>query len=172
MTELYRDRSIWKRSAAYIGIVIVAMLWGLWELWRAWHGPEADATTGTMFGVIFLGGGVYSLYQLNADWRDLVVSLTRDDITSLLTATLWQPTGPVTLTATLGELHNWRSQVKIAGRNTRTYFIYVDHPRHPRPLRFDLKPGTDVEGLRTIAPEAVADYETAIGKPGQPKAVS
>jgi hypothetical protein len=172
MTELYHDRSIWKRSAAYVGIVIVAMLWGVWELWRAWHGPAAEASTGTMFGVLFLGGGAYSLYQLNVDWRDLVVSLTRDDITGMLTATLWQPTGPLMLTAGPGEIRNWRSHVKIARRNARTFFIYADHPRHPRPLRFDLKPGTDVEGLRSVAPEAVADYETAIGKPGQPKAVS
>ena len=28
------------------------------------------------------------------------------------------------------------------------------------------------EGLRSVAPEAVADYESAIGKPAQPKAMS
>ena len=87
--------------------------------------------------------------------------LDRDEATGALVATLWQPTGPLRLAA--GELSNWRSIVKIAGRKTRTFFIYADHAAHPRPLRFDLRQGTDLTGLRQIAPEAVAEYEAAAG---------
>ena len=163
MTRLYANRGIWARSIGLGVFLVVVMLWGIWELWAAARGPSANATSGGMFGVIFLAGGVYALYQLATDWRDLVAALDRDDATGALVATVWRPTGPLRLTAPAGELRAWRSFVKVAGRNARTFFIYADHAGHPRPLRFDLKAGTDLTGLRQITPEAVAEYEAAAG---------
>jgi len=161
VTRLYENRNIWPRSIGLGIFLVVVLAWGIWELWAAAHGPSTNATSGAMFGVLFLAGGVYALYQLATDWRDLVATLDRDEATGALVATLWQPSGPLRLAA--GELRNWRSFVKVAGRKTRTFFIHADHAAYPRPLRFDLRQGTDLTGLRQIAPEAVAEYEAAAG---------
>lgn len=164
MTPLYRNPGIWTRSIAYLAVIAAAMLWGVFELWRAAYAEGGDASSGALFGVLFIGGGVYSLWQIVGEWRDLVVALDRD-ADGTLVATLWSMAGPKKIS---GPFRNWRFHIAVAGRNTRLLFIYADHPDVPRPLRFDARKGVDLAGLRTVAPDAVADHDAAV----QPAKVS
>jgi hypothetical protein len=67
------------------------------------------------------------------------------------------------LSAPLSSITNWRPYVKITGRNIRTPYLYADHPGHPRPIVFDLR-RADLDSLRKVAPEAIAEYESSIGR--------
>ncbi len=165
MTELYANRSIWRRTYAYAAVIVAAMVWGVFEIWHGMGVEGGDGQSGGMFGVLFIGGGLYAFYQLIGDWRHVVTKLRQDEATGRLTATLWEPTGAKDVSGTPEEFRNWRPHVKLIGRARRSFFIYVDHAAIPRPLRFDLPPGSDVEGLRRIAPDAVAEYQATIGKP-------
>ena len=159
MTLLYDNRNIFARNAALIAVTVIAMLWGVWEFWHAAHG--GDQSTGATFGVLFLAGGAYSLYQLLGEQRDIVARLERDEAGGALTATVWRAQGPLRLT---GSLSNWRPHVKVSGRQ-KLLFLYVDAAGYPRPLRFEIRQKTNLSGLREIAPAAVAEFEAlATGK--------
>jgi hypothetical protein len=129
-------------------------------LWRASQAAGGDASSGATFGVLFIGGGIYAAWHLANDWRDLIVELDRGTDGSL-TASRWTPFGPRAITGGFG---NWRFYVKLVGRSRREFFLYVDHPSAPRPLKIELRPGMDLSGLRQVAPEAIAEYEQAAGK--------
>jgi hypothetical protein len=163
VTRLYANPGFWARNTLLVLFLVVVFFYGWWELWRASRGPSADASTGFMFGVVFIGGSLFALRQLYEDHRDLVATLDRDDKTGKLAAAVWQPLGAEKLVAEPGEFTDWRLHTKLAGRGSRTYFIYVDFPGRPRPLRFNLKPGVDVTGLRQLAPEALAEYANRDG---------
>ncbi len=164
MTRLYRSPGVWTRTVAYLDVVVAALLWGIFELWRAAYEQGGDASSGALFGVLFLGGSVYAIWQIVGEWRDVAVALDRDTDGTLV-ATQWSLTGPKKIR---GEFRNWRFHVAIVKRNAPVYFIYADHTARTRPLRFDLRPGVDLTGLRSVAPEAVAEYETTL----QPAKVS
>jgi hypothetical protein len=157
MTPLYRHSGIWTRSVAYLVVVVAAALWGIFELWSAGRPGSSEAQSGALFGVLFLGGSVYAVWQIYNEWRDTIIALDRDPDGKVV-ATRWSLTGPQKIR---GDLRNWRFHVAIVGRNTQAYFIYVDAAALPRPLRLDLSKGADLSGLRTIAPEAVAEFEQA-----------
>ena len=160
MTPLYENRHIFGRNAGLIAVTVVAMLWGVWEFWHAAHG--GDQSTGSMFGVLFLAGGAYSLYQLLTEQRDIVARLERDETSGALTVTVWRWQGPLRL---IGPVTAWRPHVKVSGRQ-KVLFLYVDAAGYPRPLRFELRHNTDLTGLRSVAPGAVAEFEAlATGKP-------
>jgi len=164
VTRIYANPGFWRRSTLSIGVLILVAIYGIWELLSAARGPSEAATTGYMFGAIFFGGSLYALYQLYGDWRDLVATLDLDEASGRLIATLWQPQGPLKLPAGPGQLTNWRPHIKVGKRNARAFFMYADHAAYPRPLRFDLRPGVDISGLRRIAPEAIAEHDAAFGK--------
>jgi hypothetical protein len=165
MTRIYENPGFWRRALLSIGFLIAAILWGFWEFWSAATGPADAATTGYLFAALFVGGGLYALYQLAEDWRDLVSALDLDEATGAMLVTVWQPQGPLKLAAGKGQVTNWRSHVKIGKRNARTFFAHADFPGYPRPLRLELRPAVNVAGLRRVAPEAIAEYERAISQP-------
>jgi hypothetical protein len=162
MTRIYENPGFWRRAILSIAFLFVAIVWGVWEFWSAATGPADAATTGYLFGALFVGGGLYALYQLAEDWRDLVSSLDFDEATGTMLVTVWQPQGPLKLAATKGQINNWRSYVKVGKRNARTFFVYADLVGYPRPLHFELRPAVDISGLRRIAPVAIAEHEAAI----------
>lgn len=174
MTRIYENRGFWWRQTLSLMAVILVALYGAWELWSAttstqeYHSPVGElfglGDDRYLFGIIFLGGGLYAIWQLINDSTDTVASLDVDEATGKATATLWRPLQKMTLTADLAGISDWRLYVKIGNRNMRTALVYANFPGYPRPLQFDLR-RTDVEGLRKIAPEAVADYERATKPP-------
>jgi hypothetical protein len=162
VTRLYLHRGFWGR---YIGLLVflgLVFVYGCFELWRAWHVPSRDTSTGVMFGVIFAGGSLYALRQVLEENRDLVVTLARDAVADTLAAAVFARVNTTPVTAPTAAFTNWRLHRKTIGRNRIAYFIHVDCTGWPRPLRFDLKPGTDLAGLRQLAPAVVAEFDAAI----------
>jgi hypothetical protein len=155
MTPLYRNPGIWTRTIAYLAVIVAAFLWGIFELWRGAYAEGSDASGGALFGVLFIGGSIYATWQIYSEWRDTIVSLDRDTDGTLV-ASRWSLTGPKKIS---GAFSNWRFHVAIVKRGMPLYFIYADHPALTRPLRFDLRKDVDVTGLRTVAPDAIAEYE-------------
>jgi hypothetical protein len=156
MTELYANPGIWKRTFWYGVVIVAAFGWGLFELWQGSRTAGGDAQSGALFGVLFIGGGIYAVWQVMTDWRDVIVSLERD-ADGATVAKVWSLTGPITVD---GPFTDWRYHVTVAGRRTEVPWIFVDTPDWQRPLRIDLRQKADLAGLRTIAAEAVAEYET------------
>jgi hypothetical protein len=170
MTRVFDNRGYWWRQTISLVVVVVVIIYGCWEIyWATFSTAEYHSPMGQLlgigddrylFGVLFFGGGLYAGWQLIEDSRDSVATFDLDVKTGATVATLWRPTGTVKLTADLAAIGNWRLYVKLGKRNSRTFYIYADHPGHPRPLQFDLR-RNDAEGLRKVAPEAVAEYERA-----------
>jgi hypothetical protein len=157
---LYVWRGFWGR---YIGLLIflaLVFVYGCFELWRAQTG--GGDSSGVMFGVVFLGGSLFALRGVLQENRDLVVALARPPDSSDLVVTVFARFNVTEVTAPPGAFSNWRLHRKTIGRNRFAFFIHVDCSAWPRPLRFDLKPGTDLAGLRGLAPEAVAEFEGPI----------
>jgi hypothetical protein len=161
VTRLYTNPGFWVRNALLIVFLVAVFFYGCFELWRAYFHPSGDTSTGTLFGVVFAGGSLFALRQHFEDHRDLVATFDRDDETGRLAALIWQPLGGRQLMGEPAEFKNWRLHTKLGRRNARSFFIYVDVDGYPRPLRFDLKPGVNVDGLRAVTPETIAQFETA-----------
>jgi hypothetical protein len=178
VTRVYENRGFWWRQTLSLAAVILVAIYGGWELWSATYSTaEYNSPVGQLFGIgddrylfgfIFLGGGLYAIWQLINDSSDTVATLDVDEATGASVVTLWRPFYSKTLAANVSAIRDWRFHVKIGNRNIRTYLIYADHPEYPRPLQFDLR-RADVEGLRKFAGEAVAEFERAT-KPPSPAA--
>lgn len=167
MTRLYVHRGFWGR---YIGLLIflaLVFVYGCFELWRVWTLPGGDTSSGFMFGIVFVGGSLYSLRSVLQENHDLVISLTRDDHAPHLVVSVFARFNAAEITAAPAAFSNWRLYRKTIGRNRVAFFVLADCTACPRPLRFDLKPGTDLTGLRALAPEAVAEFEGPIAPPAK-----
>lgn len=169
MTSLYVHRRFWGRHVGLLAFLALVFVYGCFELWRALRAPSGDASNGIMFGVIFVGGSLFAVRQTLQDHRDLVVSLLRNDSDGSFTASVFDRLRAEEITAAASAFTDWRLYRKPIGRRGAAFFLHVDCALWPRPLRFDLKPGTDVTGLRQVAPEAIAEYE-AIHAPAAQKA--
>ena len=157
--RIYEQRGFLLRMRLSTGVLVLAFLYGLWETYGALTGP--DTNNGLIFGVLFIAASFYGGFQLMKDFGDSVATLDRDGDT--LTATLWRPWGTLKIAGPRERFTNWRFHIVMAKRNQRMPVIRVDHPDYPRPLAMELKPGvTPLDGLRDVAPDAVADYEEAI----------
>ena len=161
MSILYVYRRFWWRHIGLLAFLALVFVYGCFELWRASHAPSGDASNGIMFGVIFVGGSLFAVRQTLQDHRDLVISFLRNDSDGTFTASVFDRLRAVEITAPPSAFTDWRVYRKPIGRRGAAHFIHVDCALWPRPLRFDLKPGTDVAGLRQVAPEATAEVEAA-----------
>ena len=159
MTTLYVYRRFWGRHIGLLAFLTLVFVYGCFELWRAARAPSGDTSNGVMFGVIFVGGSLFAVRQTLHDHRDLVISLLRNDSDGTLTASVFDRLRAVEIGAPASAFTDWRVYRKPIGRRGAAYFIHVDCALWPRPLRFDLKPGTNLTGLRSLAPKAVADFE-------------
>jgi hypothetical protein len=113
-----------------------------------------------LFGIAFVGGGAFALWQLINDAADTVVTFDVDQATGQSLVAFWRPFWTEKLRADGSRIGNWRFHVKVGSRNMRSFFIYADHRDYPRPLQFDLARAGG-EGLKKVAPGAVADFERA-----------
>lgn len=177
MKHAYENKGYWWRQTVSMAVVILVSLSGVWELWSAAYTSAGPTAMGQLFGIgddrylfgfVFVGGGVYALWQLINDAADTVVTFDVDQATGQSVVAFWRPFWTERLRADVARTDNWRFHVKVGNRNMRTFFIYADHRDYPRPLQFDLR-RADVEGLRKIAPEAVADFERAVSSGPAPQ---
>jgi hypothetical protein len=160
MTLLYKSAGGYWRHNVSLAILIAVGVYGIFELWRAYTfgGGEVD----WLFAVAFAAGSVYGLWQLIEDTRDRVIAFRLDEATGATEAALWRPFFVERLATEAGRIGNWRAYVKLGPRNNPSFFVYADNKDYPRPLVFDMR-GAEREGLRRIAPEAVADLESRMG---------
>jgi hypothetical protein len=169
VTVLFRHRGFWPRHIGLLVFLVVVFVYGCFELWRAWKMPSADASNGVMFGVLFVGGSLIGIRQVLADNRDLVVALARNEAEGGLVASVFSRVRTVEITAAPADFTNWRLQRKSIGRSRVVFFVHADCRAWPRPLRFDVRPGSDLAGLRALAPEAIAEFEAATAPAGAAK---
>jgi hypothetical protein len=163
MTRVFTSAGIAGRPTASVVISALAVLYGVFEIWHASTRTPLD-TTGLGFGVLFIGGGIYGLWKTWTDARDVVVSLDVDEASGAAAVALWRPFRPLVLKGPLARLSNWHHHVAVGPRDRRTHMIRCDLAAYPRPVRFEfLREVTITDGLRRIAPEAVAEFEDAIG---------
>jgi len=161
VTRVYFSPGANWRNVVSLVILVVVGLFGVWELWSAYsnNGGAVD----WLFGVAFVGGSVYGLLQLINDHADRVMTFDFDQESGATLTTLWRPFGTEKLKADRSRIVNWRFHVKIGNRNARTFFVYADHKDYPQSLQFELRSGIAHEGLRQFAPEAIAEFEQAVG---------
>ena len=163
MTRLYNDRGFAARNWASTAILAAAILWGIAEIVRVKMGASDDS--GYFFGAGFLAAAAYGGYRMLADARDTIFRLEADFDSGQSVVTLWRPWGLQRLAAPLAALTGWRMYIAIKTRQQRTYLLRVDHPANPgRPLHIELRPAiTPLDGLRRVAPGAIADFEMNTG---------
>lgn len=177
MTRIYENKHHWLRHTGSLAAVILVSIYGAWELWWATMGTgDYNSPMGEMFGIgddrylfgiVFLLGGIYAGWQLIRDSADVVSTFDLDEPSGETLVTLWRPFWTEKLAAPLSAIANWRLYVKIGNRNIRTFYIYADHPGYRRPLIFDLR-RANLDGLRRVAPEAVNEFDEAVGRPAAP----
>lgn len=161
--RLYTNPGIVGRPTVSIVVVSAAFIYGVFELARSFN-RNFDSQMDLLFGVFFVGGGIYGFNKTWTDHRDTVLTLDLDDATGRVGLALWRPFRPAMIETTRDGLTNWRHFVKVTPRGERTHAIMVDCAGYPRPLRFEIPRGQPFpEGLRKIAPEAVAEYEELVG---------
>jgi hypothetical protein len=162
VTRIYENPGFATRMSLSCVVIIIAGLFGVWELWSAYRAGGSDGTN-YLFAAFFIGGAIYAAKQLRDGAANTVASLDADMSTRRVVITLWQPLSSRTISGSLDQLTDWQFQTK-PGR-VRTPLLTVHHPDHPRPLEFELRPGA-AEGLRTLAPEAVAAFERSTASVG------
>jgi len=102
------------------------------------------------------------LRQLRTDYADTVVALDAD-AQGNARLEVWRPFASKRIEGALDRLRGWRYEEKAPRSQTPIPMLLADHPDHPRPLEFELRPGSPLsEELRTLAPDAVAAAERSL----------
>jgi hypothetical protein len=164
MVKVFDNSGVIWRSWVSVAVLTGAVIWGAIELVRVYTG--ASDSTGYLFGFGFLAAAGYGGQRLFLDTRDTLVSLAVDFNSRETLAVLWRPWGLTHLTAPLDRLTGWDLFIAIKTRQQRTYLLRFRHPDYPDArLQIELPPTIkDVEGLRRLAPEAIAEFEENTGR--------
>jgi hypothetical protein len=161
-TRIYTSPGVTGRPTISTVVTVLATIYGVFEIWRAWRNGF-QSQFDLLFGVFFIGGGIYGFNKTWTDARDVVVTLDRDDATGKTTVGLWRPFRNLMIETGPGGLTDWRHYVKVGPRDLKLHFIAADLAGYPRPIRFELNRQEVPEGLRRLAPEAVTEYEETTG---------
>src|SRR5260221_7776470 len=127
MRRIYTLPGFWWRNNGSMAALVVVALWGVWELWRAAAEPSDQSTQGYLFGLAFLGGPAYALWQLTNDARDRVATFDLVSASGRSMGALWRPFWIGKLEADRDATGEERVHVDIRQRNSRPYFL---HPHH------------------------------------------
>jgi hypothetical protein len=142
-------------------VIAIAVLFGCYELWSAFR-AESDASGSYLFALLFFGGAAYAARQLLDSVADSVMTLDVNDASREAVVSFWRPFGSRKIGGSLDRLSDWQFQMK--GPRSPAPMLTAHHPAHPRPLEFELRKEIPItEGLRALAPEAVAAFERRAG---------
>lgn len=162
MTRLLGNPGMARRSNISLAILIVIFCYGAWELWHA--ATVSGSTTDYLFGFLFVGGAVYGARTAINETKDLIIALDADPSSGEAVIELWRPFRKQQIETKLTELTDWRHWIQTASRGRQTHFLLVRAPSYEGMLRVELYPGIKIpDEVRRLAPEAIADYERAIG---------
>jgi len=168
MERLYDNPGFARRQNISVAVLVVVVLYGIFELWMAFSSSAGDST-GAMFGVLFVAGGLYGAKTMWDEGRDLVIAFDADLAAGRGAITLWRPFRVLALDVALDQVRGWHHFVKVGKRNLKLHYLIAEAAGYPYPLHFEMRPGVAVaDGLRRLAPEAVEDFETNTG--GKPAA--
>ena len=163
MTRIYENAGLRLRLDISIVVLIAVIIFGFWDLSGSFF-FAVDDPAGAMFGVLFIGGGIYGINRTLTDNRGFVAAFDADFAAGRGAIMVWRPFRPLRLAIGLAEIAGWRFWVKTGARNARSYYLLASLPSHPRPLYLELPRGVAASaGLRRLAPEAVAEFERDTG---------
>ena len=163
MTRIYENPGFAKRNNISVVILVAVTIYGIFELYTAFITGSQDQMA-SIFGVLFLGGGLYGAYTIWNDARDTVMALDVDPDANLARITLWRPFGSQVIEAPIDRLTEWRHWVKVGKRNMQTHFIIFRADGYPHPLNVELTKGELPEGFRQVSPAMVEEFEENTGK--------
>ena len=163
MTRIYENPGFARRNNISVVVLVVVVIYGFYELWNAF-GDGSQDTTAAMFGVLFVGGGIYGAYTIWTEARDQVIALDADPNTGRAAITLWRPFKNMVIDLPIDRLTGWRHWVKVGKRNMRTHFVVFNAEGYPQPLYVELTKGEMPEGFRDLSPAVVEEFEENTGK--------
>lgn len=163
MTRVYDNPGFAKRNNISVVVLVVVVIYGLFELYTAF-GTGSQDPMAAMFGVLFVGGGIYGAYTIWNEARDQVMAIDVDEAAGRAAITLWRPFQSIVIEASIDRLTGWRHWVKVGKRNMRTHFIVFSAEGYPLPLHVELTKGEMPEGFRKLSPAVVEEFEENTGK--------
>ena len=163
MTRIYENPGFAKRNNISVIVLVAVVIYGIFELYTAF-GTGSQDQMAAMFGVLFVGGGIYGAYTIWSEARDAVTAIDADFDTGRAAITLWRPFKSIVIEAPIDRLTGWRHWVKVGKRNMRTHFVIFNAEGYPNPLYVELTKGEMPEGFRKLAPAVVEEFEESTGK--------
>ena len=134
-TRVYTSPGVTGRPTVSLVIVSLAAIYGVFELWRA-AANNFQNQLDLLFGIFFIGGGIYGFNKTWTDTRDTVVTIDVDKSAARTTVGLWRPFRPLLIETGPEGLSGWRHFVKLGPRDFRTHMIVADLAGYPRPIRY------------------------------------
>jgi hypothetical protein len=167
MKRIYANTGFARRMNISTVIALIALPMGVWELWRAVQAGPEGAGGGFLFAALFIGGGAYALRQMFVEYGDRVVALDAD-AGGASVITIWRPLSSVHISGPLAALSDWRFEMRTARSRADTSVVLADHPKHPRPLKFELVRGVPIaDEFRALAPDVVETFERGPAEPAR-----
>jgi hypothetical protein len=163
MTRIYENPGFAKRNNISVAVLVVVVIYGVFELYSAFIAGSQDQFT-AMFGVLFVGGGIYGAYTIWTEARDQVTAIDVDDAARRVKITLWRPFQSMVVEAPIDRLTGWRHWVKVGKRGMRTHFVIFNAEGYPQPLSVELTKGEMPEGFRRLSPAVVEEFEENTGR--------
>lgn len=169
MTRIYENPGFARRNNISVVVLVAVVIYGFFELYGAFIAGSRDSMA-PIFGVLFVGGGIYGAYTIWNEARDRVMAIDADFDKGRAAVTLWRPFKSLVIDVPIDRLTNWRHWVKVGKRNMRTHFVIFNAEGYPQPLYVELTRGEMPEGFRKLAPQAVEDFEENTGKRAETEA--
>jgi hypothetical protein len=169
MTRIYENPGFAKRNNISVIVLVAVVIYGIFELYTAF-GTGSQDQMAAMFGVLFVGGGIYGAYTIWSEARDAVTAIDVDEGAGRAAITLWRPFKSIVVEAPIDRLTGWRHWVKVGKRNMRTHFVIFNAEGYPNPLYVELTKGEMPEGFRKLSPAVVEEFEENTGKRAEAEA--
>ena len=163
MTRIYENPGFAKRNNISVVVLVAVVIYGIFELYTAFFTGSQDQMA-AMFGVLFLGGGLYGAYTIWSEARDTVMTLDVDEASQQARIVLWRPFGTYVVESPIDRLTDWRHWVKVGKRSMQTHYVIFRAEGYPHPLHVELTKGELPEGFRQLSPATVEDFEENTGK--------
>lgn len=165
MIRLYESPRHKLRMRISLIILTGLILLGVWYLvFQALAAPPGSGIGPWVLSVAFIVSGIAGLVRVLNGARDWVIAMDMDEATGKVVIWLWGPLGARRIRTAIDQIANWRYAATGGAGRARFRRILADLPKRSRPILFDVRLTHPVpDGLRRIAPGAVADYERDIG---------
>jgi len=163
MTRIYENPGSAKRNNISVVVLVVVVIYGVFELYTAF-GTDSQDSMAAMFGVLFVGGGIYGAHTIWSEARDQVTAVDVDEAGQRAAITLWRPFKSIVIDVPIDRLTNWRHWVKVGKRNMRVHYVIFNAEGYPHPLYVELTKGEMPVGFRKLSPAVVEEFEENTGK--------